>query len=367
MPAWVALAALLMGCGASSGALVGQRILVDPERDDYGPGRYVYPDGGGYRAGALDLREVALSRRGEWVDVAVTFAGTVAMAKGVRLAREQVADLFLATVDLYVVLGAASEQGQSEALPGRNVRLADGARWDLAVVLSPIPARLREALETHAPGASVIIPDRVRVRGKSLRARFPVSALRGQALATLGVAVAVTGTVFGSTFRGAVDGMVPTAFAREVTAKPGHCDRWEEALDGAPCTFGGCTTCVMHTRVIDALHPEPGVQEDALSGQGDESVAVLPINWGPEAMERLMQREGLVREVTVVDQRERLVTVTAGAAGLPDAGVFLEGYDANGAVVATFVMLKVLSKAGAPLGVLEWVSGSQKRVVRLRW
>ena len=76
---------------------------------------------------------------------------------------------------------------------------------------------------------------------------------------------------------------------------------------------------------------------------------------------------GLVRELAVVDQRDGLVTVTAGVGGFPDAGVFLKGYDANGEAIATFVMLKVLSRAGAQLAVLEWVSGAKERVVLLRW
>ncbi|MGB0589437.1 MAG: glucodextranase DOMON-like domain-containing protein [Myxococcota bacterium] len=343
-------------------------MLIDPTRDDYGPGAYVYPQGSVYRQGALDLQAVTLSRRGDWVHVEARFAGQVAVARDVHLAREQVEDLFIATVDVYLDLERGDESGFAEALPGRNVQLAGGARWDVAVVLSPIPSRLKEALAGHPAGGALFIPRRVRVRQNSLHARFPVGALRGAALEQVGVAVAVTGTVFSSTFRSGLDGMIPTAFVREVTAKPGRCDRWEEALDGAPCTFGGCSACEGHPRVLDALCSEPGVQERSLRRGTGEGSAVLPMNWGlkaPPPVALLDDRDG--SEALVVDRNEDLVTLQAGAGGLPELGVLLEGYDARGRVVATLVMGKQLVASGAQVGVAERVSGALQGMVLVRW
>jgi hypothetical protein len=368
MPVWCGVFALLVGCAAVSSGHSGLRTVADPERDDYGPGGYVYPEGSVYRPGALDLREVRLTQSGPTVEVTVTFHAPVAIARGVRLAREQVGDLFIATVDIYLDLDRGGQSGEARGLTGRRVRLADGARWDVAVVLSPIPARLGEALSGRVTGGSVFIPKRVRVRGKTLSARFPTSALGGVRVEDVGVSAAVTGTVFGSTFRSGVDGMVPTGFVREVTEVPGRCGRWEEALDGAPCTFGGCASCEGHSRVIDALHPVRGVQEAGLSRGLEGLEAALPVNWSVTAPQAAVAQPTPSRpEAAVVDRRAGLVTLRAGPDGFPDEGAFLEGCDSDGHVVGTFVMGKQLLASGAHMGVAEWVSGALEEVVLLRW
>ncbi|MDP6944934.1 MAG: glucodextranase DOMON-like domain-containing protein, partial [Myxococcota bacterium] len=215
---------LFAGCASASPAITDRLVIGDPAGDDHGPGAYVYPQGEVYGPGALDLREVRLVRDGDAVVIEAVFHRPVTVARGVRLAREQVADLFVATVDVYIDLRRGDGAGSQLGLPGRRVQLPDGVGWDLAVVLSPIPVRLAQALEGHRSVGHWLVPTRVRVRGRTLTARVPASHFEGLPLRDVGLAVAVTGTVFGSTFRTEVDGMVPTAFVREVTERPGRCD-----------------------------------------------------------------------------------------------------------------------------------------------
>ncbi len=264
------LAALLPTACATTGVPNPERpvpavlTLRDPRGDDHGPGGYTYPQGQPYAAGAFDLTSVRLAEERAWLEIEVTFARPIPMAT-VRLTADQVATLPVLAFDLYLDLDGVRGQGRREALPGRQVRLADGRGWEVAIVLHPTPAAVEGLYERATGSASVWVPRRVRIRGRSLRARVPADVLGGHALGDVGIAAAVSGVVFGASFRGAVDGATPTAFVREVTAEPGQCGRWEEAPDGAPCTFGGCRGCGLHPRVMDALAPRRGEQERALA------------------------------------------------------------------------------------------------------
>jgi len=357
---------LFVGCAGATPTITDQLRIADPRGDDHGPGAYAYPQGEVLRPGALDLREVRLYRDADEVVVEVAFHGPVTVARGVRLAREQQDDLFVATVDLYLDLIEGA--GRRAALPGRGVRLPEGLGWDLAIVLSPIPSRLRDALDGHPGAQDVQVPNRVRVRGETLRARVPASLFAGHALSDLGVAAAVTGTVFGSTFKTEVEGLVPTAFVREVTTRPGRCDRWEEQMDGAPCTFGGCKACEGHPRVLDALHPEPGAQEAALSQWDGRlgQVALLPMVWG-DGIARGAAPERAFVVAQVIDRRGALLTILAPAAQLPEPGAFVDGLDASGSRVATLVLRKRLDGGDRPMALLEVVDGDAEAVASARW
>ena len=272
----LALATGISGCATFASEIPAHevRVLTDPAGDDYGPGSYVYPESDVYRPGALDVRGLRLMKQEEDLVIEVSFNGQVPVAKGVRLAREHVDDLVIATVDIYMDLDGRIGSGVREALPGRRARLGERAGWELAVVLSPIPSRLKEALSDYVESGKVLVPRHVLRRAKTLRARVPWDRLEGARLEDIGLALAVTGTVFGSTFKGAVEGMLPSAYVREVTPELGRCQRYEEDWDGAPCTFGGCGECQGHPRVIDALAPEPGVQERALGRWRDPASGI---------------------------------------------------------------------------------------------
>lgn len=367
----LALSALALGvslAGACSGAATSVRAVSDPAGDDYGPGSYIYPTGPAYVRSAFDLREVRLESDGRWVTVVARFARPVPELEGHRLTRDHQLDLFLPTVDLYFDLDLGPGTGENRALHGRNVRLPAGLGWELCVVLSPVPTRLRQVLPVASPQVSVRVLDRVRVVGDTLRARFPLAALQGRSVQEVAFAVAVTGTVFASSFRSLVQDMVPTAWVREVSEEPGTCDRWDEDADGAPCTFGGCEHCGTHPRVIDALHPHRGEQEEAL-GDRDPSFGgiarlpmVLPVGTddAPTAV-----RVEVSRPVT--DRRGAILTVQVGDATAPEAAALLEAVDAQDEAVATVVVLSVHGEPGEGLMVLRAVEGDPAGAVRVRW
>ena len=370
-------ASVALGCGGAGQQLTEVRRLSDPAGDDYGPGTYRYPQSDVYRPGALDLRTLTLSRHGDSLVIEAAFEEPIVVAQGVRLAREQVADLFIATVDIYLDLDGKALSGERDALPGRRVRLGDAMGWELAVVLSPIPSRLKSALSDYADAGKLVVPNRVQRRGKVLKAKVPWRLLQGSSLEQIGVAVTVTGTVFGSTFRGGVDGMLPSAFVREVSQRLGRCERWEEDWDGAPCTFGGCGTCDGHPRVIDALASDAGIQEAALGrwrtlGAGQ---AELPITHGekaPSTSQLEPSDAGQVappdaRRGVIVDQRSSLVTFKVASGALPPLGHLLQGRDSSGAPVATMAMVKTLLGGESPLGVAEIISGDVAQVVIVTW
>lgn len=362
-----ALAAALSGC-ASAGLMGPPRIIEDPVGDDHGPGNYVYPQGALYTRGAFDLREVALAVVGDQLEIAVRFVRPVPIARGVRLTREQRADVFIATVDIYLDTDLEHLSGESRGLPGRSVRLPEGMGWESAIVVSPTPSRLRSVLAASAPGTSLYVPDRVRVTGDTLRARVSVEALGGRRLEDVAIGVAVTGAVFTTSFRTLIDGQIPTALVREVTEQPGRCDRWDEDVDGAPCTFGGCDPCTGHPRVIDALHPLPGEQERSLSDRDAnlQRLARLPMVM-PAGRTAPAVPLATTVEVPVTDRRGTLVTVMVAIGRAPPRGGLVDGLDASGAVVATLVVATVAEGLDPVPVVLRVAEGDAARVTTIRW
>ncbi|MGM0575644.1 MAG: glucodextranase DOMON-like domain-containing protein [Myxococcota bacterium] len=341
-------------------------MIPDPAGDDHGPGTYVYPSGDAYRPGSFDLRELRLVPDGDEVVVEAHFARAVPVERGVRLSRSEVADLFLPTVDVYLDIDRGRATGERRALRGRRVRMPEGAGWEVALVLSPVPARLRTVLGEPPPGTAVWVPERVRlVRGRVLQARVPRALLAGVSLDRVGVAAAVTGTVFASTFRALVPEAVPTAFVREVTEDAGRCGEWEEEMDGTPCTFGGCRRCGVHPRVIDALHPEPGVQEEALSSHDPDTrrPATLPMVL-PDGEEAGPQTPAVRVERRIADRREGMVTVLLGDAPAPPVGALLDAYDEADRRVGTVVVASVHPEGPV---VLRVVDGDAERIARIRW
>ncbi|RLB59196.1 MAG: hypothetical protein DRI34_02585 [Deltaproteobacteria bacterium] len=235
--------------------------LDDPAGDDHGPGGYRYPESPVLVPGSCDLRAVVLGREGaDWV-LEVSFARPVRRAR-LFLTRDEVRRVFLQTVDVYLRL-AGSEPAHRQALPGRRVLIAGG--WHKAVVLSPVPGLLAEALGRSTDLAGdVYLPKRVRVSGRRLRARLPAAFLGGRT--PRAVAVLVGGSRLGQSFRLAdrLRGtLAPVGLLMPVLAHPGPCRPDDE--QGPGCHFSGCAPCGNHPNVVDILAPV-GLQEKALSG-----------------------------------------------------------------------------------------------------
>ncbi len=337
-------ALLVLGCAPSTLRTVD---VQDPHGDDRGPGTYAYPEG--YPAGGFDLSGARLELRDDaTVELSVRFATRVPVRRGVRLAQDLVRDVFLPTVDVYLDLDGEADSGVRELLPGRRARLSGRGGWELAVVLSPVPARVAELLEDpasnpQAAAARVVVPRNVTVRANRLIVSLPATLFGAAPLKRVGLAVVVTGTVYDATFRTEVQAQVRTWFVREITPKPGRCGRWEEAIDGAPCTFGGCGTCSRHPRVIDALHPTAGLQEEAMSRYVKGLIAEVPVVYvgrpEPSAPELPFAQ--------VVERRGAILTARLPGDVDPSklaAGRLLDGLDGEQRIKATVVVVSVVSK-----------------------
>lgn len=250
------LAATLVGCAA------GPRWrLEDPAGDDHGPGGYRYPENKLLGEGSCDLRAVELRKAdGGWV-LEVSFARPLERGR-MNLTRDRVGRVFLQVVDVYFRLDGAGPPPHRQALPGRRVTIAGG--WHKAVVLSPVPGLLAEALARSSHlGADVYLPGRVRVSGRRLRARLPAGLLGPRPPRALAVLVGASRLALSFRVSDRLRGsLAPAGLLMPVEAHPGPC-RPDDVL-GPGCHFAGCRPCGNHPNVVDILAP-PGLQQQVLS------------------------------------------------------------------------------------------------------
>jgi len=255
------VARVVCGC-----ALSKEIVLEDPQGDDYGPGSYRYPDHPVFGQGAFDLREVSLSRQGDdWV-VEVVFDSRIKQTK-VFVTQDDRRQLFIQTADIYF---RTAGSGHSQSLPGRGVTFAPGHSWHKAVVLSPVPDLLRQALaKTTQLANDVYVPLKVKVSGRKLRASVPVEFLGEQK--PLGLVVLICGAKFSSSFE-LVDRirgkLAPEGLVMDVLRSSSEC-RLDDP-QGINCNFTGCNPCGSHPKVIDLLAPD-GVQKDILRAYDSDS------------------------------------------------------------------------------------------------
>jgi len=249
-------AALAWGCATARSTLV-----EDAAGDDYGPGGYRYPAHPAFPKGSFDLRSVRFYREARHWVFEVEFEGRLETTL-VRVGRDDPRELFPQTVDIYLAF-LSQENAHREALPGRNLRFSDGSGWSQAVILSPVPGLLKQALQkTTTLAGDVIVPERVQVLGRKLRGKVPVIDLGEEPPASL--AVVVSGTRFSRSFE-VVDkvrgSMAPEGLCLPVEASAGEC-RLDDP-EGQGCAFSGCDPCGAHPQVIDILAGE-NVQERRL-------------------------------------------------------------------------------------------------------
>jgi hypothetical protein len=326
--------------------------LEDPAGDDSGPGTYRYPGGPLLQPGALDLTAVALEADGEDVIVRATLRSRVRWARGVRIAEDQTADVFGVQVDVYVDRDRVYGSGRTEAIPGRRLAVSPADAWDVAIVLTPLPARLRSALGRDPELARVVIvPDQVRVRGRTIEARVRAYELGGFPQAGWAYGAATSSPTFSTSIEPWIDGdsaSANTLYIREVTPQLGTCGRWQEAHDGTPCTFGGCDPCGGHPRVLDVLAPAQ-IDQAALLRAYDPAVgrlATLPMiqpdgtatrpETGPTTPEP-------PRSLPVADADGSLLTVVApsGSSERFSEGLLVDALDEGGRKVGKAVVVRV--------------------------
>lgn len=98
--------------------------VVDPQKDDYGPGDYAYPLDGVFDARAYDLTEFAVAEDDNNLIFRFTFAGKLNNDWGAPNG------MGIHTLDVYV---DAAEGGERKLLPGRNAALPAGSGWEFAI------------------------------------------------------------------------------------------------------------------------------------------------------------------------------------------------------------------------------------------
>jgi hypothetical protein len=346
-------------CACTTAAL-HVRSVEDPRADDHGPGEYTYPSGRLHTRGSLDLRRLRLAQYSDRIEVRVYFGRKIPVAKARPLGPDIRTDLFLPTVDIYLDLAPG---GSSQGLPGRRVAFAPHEGWETAMVLSPIASTIRGAF--GAVDRPVYVAEGVRVQGRVLVARFPIKVLQGQSLDNVGVAVTVASSVLATTFRTQFKGKWPTAGVREVTSKSGRCGRWEESLDGSPCTLGGCAPCASHPRVMDVLWPKRGYQEALLSRYKEGRNAMIPMVYSRLRKQRKQARQHHV-QWRVAQRKKRILSAQRKPPALIECrpGVLGEGLDARNKVVGTVTLLTVVGDGR--VAIFRVIEGSPERMVSVK-
>jgi alpha-amylase/alpha-mannosidase (GH57 family) len=98
--------------------------IVDPEKDDHGPGEYAYPLDGVFGASAYDLTEFVVAEDDNNLIFRFTFAGKLNNEWGAPNG------MGIHTLDVYV---DAAEGGERKLLPGRNAALPADSGWEFAI------------------------------------------------------------------------------------------------------------------------------------------------------------------------------------------------------------------------------------------
>ena len=165
--------------GLSSTALQADEIeLKDPRGDDDGPGSYTYPTDAVYKRGSFDLTEVSLKEDGDDIKVTVSFAARI--EDPWRSSEWGGNGFSLQMVFLFFDTDHVAGSGHKDGLSGLNVRFREESRWEKVLIISPQGTeklRLEVRSKARRVRSDVILPSRVRVRGRSIVATFPKSAL----------------------------------------------------------------------------------------------------------------------------------------------------------------------------------------------
>ncbi|MFT7622992.1 MAG: carbohydrate-binding DOMON domain-containing protein, partial [Myxococcota bacterium] len=165
----LACATLFMVSAASADTIT----LKDPTGDDKGPGNYIYPTDSAYKRGSFDLTSVKLEEKGDKVVVTVTVNSKIEDPWGSAKWDGQGFSLQMAFI--FIDTDHKAGSGYKSALPGLNVNFAETSRWEKVLLVSPQGTR-RLSAEVAAKAKrwkkDIVIPTRVRVRGRSLVATY---------------------------------------------------------------------------------------------------------------------------------------------------------------------------------------------------
>ena len=167
------LVGAVVGAFALGPAMAAKLEFKDPVGDDNGPGTYLYPTDAVYSPGSFDITEVEITNKGKNMDFKVCVNSKLddPWGMGVGFA-VQMAFVFIDT-------DRTPGSGNTEGLPGTNIRFAANDGWEKVVVLSP-QQQSRVASEAKMKAASqlskgeLLIPRKTLGKGKCISGRVPI-------------------------------------------------------------------------------------------------------------------------------------------------------------------------------------------------
>ena len=162
--------ACLLALGAASAHAVE---FTDPKGDDKGPGNYVYPTDGVYKAGSFDITKFSAVKSGANVDFSVEVAAGLDDPWGMG------GGFAVQMLFVFIKTGAG---GNTATPPGLNVVFAAGHEWNKLVILSPQKkARVTGEAEAKAGALAkdIVVPNITRGRGRVITGSVPLAELGG--------------------------------------------------------------------------------------------------------------------------------------------------------------------------------------------
>ena len=171
-------------------ATAGNLTYNDPTGDDFGRGTYTYPTDSVYLRGSFDIKRLEVKNKGSKVEFRLTLAQRIEDPWDSLGWPEKGNGFSIQMAQVY--LDTTAGKGHTAALPGINAQFAKDNAWDKVVVISPQAAdRLRREAKSKAGklAVDVVVPTKVRVRGKTLIATVKKKDLGGPMNAKWGLQV----------------------------------------------------------------------------------------------------------------------------------------------------------------------------------
>ena len=188
------LHALLMIVLFAASAHAGTISYSDPAGDDFGPGKYKYPIDAVYKRGSFDLRGVEIRDRGSVVEFRVALNQRIEDPWDSRSWQPKGNGFSVQLIQIYLDRDHKPGSGFTKTLPGVNARFKPADAWDRVVFISPQGAgqvKSQVKLQAGKMARAVVVPIKVKIRGRKIIATVKKSALGGAPKASWGVQVVV--------------------------------------------------------------------------------------------------------------------------------------------------------------------------------
>jgi len=255
-------------------ATAGEAVRIeDPRYDDTGPGSYIYPTGPWYQQrGLFDLRSLRVLHRGNEVEFRIRLElpferpDRLMINPGQELPLDN--GIYFQNIDLFI--DHTPGAGETQGIPGRNVRFRESEAWDFALVITPRPDPIRQILRKWPPAKKLLVADNVRSQGAEVWVTVPAARVGAFPTPQDGYQVVVSGALHRNNFEAFE--RVTDAFRVDALTIPVFAVAEREA-------FGGGDLSRWQPRAIDILAPRGTTQAEILGPYDHDtrSFAVLPM------------------------------------------------------------------------------------------